>query len=920
MGLLGDKHIPHNYIMTSKEARLELLAGILDTDGHMVRGGYDLVQKNEQIAKAVVFICRSLGLAAYASYQIKSIASLDFDEWYWRVSISGDCSVIPNRDPKKTASARQQKKSVLLTGLTIEKLEKGLYFGFEIDGDRQFLLGDWQVTHNTILAMNIIQEGLIRGKRCMFVCDRKTLINQTSEVADVLGLSAHGVIAASHWRTNLRLPFQIASVQTLARRNWQEMDIVVFDEAHTLYSSSTAYIKAVAEANKLKDKKDWTYCIGLSATPFAPGLGQIYSNLINAATMAELTDSGILVPMRIFSCTKVNMEGAATAGGEWTDKAAETRGMDIIGDVVTEWIKHASTRKTIVFGATIAHCEEMARQFQEAGYKSAVFCATTTDEERKVILKDFDGPQCELRVLISVEALAKGFDVQDVECVCDVRPLRKSLSTAIQMWGRGLRSSPATGKTDCIARDTLVLTDKGEVKIQDITLDFKVWDGVNFVNHSGAICKGNRAVITYDGLTATPDHEVMTNDGWKRFKEAADGQFEIVNTGIGGHPVRFANDNIESDDWLWRISAGGGEVQPVRRNAHDAVHQYQEASRHKGVPELQCQNTGEGPRVALQPVPSSDAEVQQHVEPLLPAIRGARHKIPVRISKRRCLLDSRKYRDCRQVDAVGPDRQRRALCARKFAVGESCSEHEQHEGFEGPGDIYRVQEKSPGNKICRRNAGAVRFSGHDGRRDSGEVGREILQTEREVWDILNAGPLQRFTANGKLVHNCFLLDFSGNIIRFADDFSDVFFHGLDALDAGEKLDKAIRRDEDKEPAKCPKCGFVPCGKKCIACGFERKPAVSTVEVLPGLMQEVTLGGKKLADDCRHLYEQICTYTRSIGNPDTAKQRAWYLFAEMAGRQLPRGWDFNSTPNVPLTKNVSNRITALKKAFRKSQNG
>jgi len=467
----------------------------------------------------------------------------------------------------------------------------------------------------TILAMNIIQEGLIRGKRCMFVCDRKTLINQTSEVADVLGLSAHGVIAASHWRTNLRLPFQIASVQTLARRNWPEMDIVVFDEAHTLYSSSTAYIKAVAEANKLKDKKDWTYCIGLSATPFAPGLGQIYSNLINAATMAELTESGILVPMRIFSCTKVNMEGAATAGGEWTDKAAETRGMDIIGDVVTEWIKHASTRKTIVFGATIAHCEEMAKQFQEAGYKSAVFCATTTDEERKVILKDFDGPQCELRVLISVEALAKGFDVQDVECVCDVRPLRKSLSTAIQMWGRGLRSSPLTGKTDC-----------------------------------------------------------------------------------------------------------------------------------------------------------------------------------------------------------------------------------------------------------------------------------------------------------------FLLDFSGNIIRFADDFSDVFFHGLDALDQGEKLDKAIRRDEDKEPAKCPKCGFVPCGKKCIACGFERKPAVSTVEVLPGLMQEVTLGGKKLADDCRHLYEQICTYTRSIGNPDTAKQRAWYLFAEMAGRQLPRGWDFNSTPNVPLTKNVSNRITALKKAFRKSQNG
>src|SRR5574337_2059742 len=56
---------------------------------------------------------------------------------------------------------------------------------------------------------------------------------------------------------------------------------------------------------------------------------------------------------------------------------------------------------------------------------------------------------CPTLVLISVEALAKGFDVKDVECVCDCRPLRKSLSTAIQMWGRGLGSSPETGQTDC---------------------------------------------------------------------------------------------------------------------------------------------------------------------------------------------------------------------------------------------------------------------------------------------------------------------------------------------------------------------------------------------------------------------------------------------------------------------------------------
>ena len=85
----------------------------------------------------------------------------------------------------------------------------------------------------TYLGLRIIHEALLRGKRCAFVCDRTTLINQTSEMADKYGLSAHGVIQASHWRFNPDLPFQIASAQTLARRSWPEFDVIVQDEAHT---------------------------------------------------------------------------------------------------------------------------------------------------------------------------------------------------------------------------------------------------------------------------------------------------------------------------------------------------------------------------------------------------------------------------------------------------------------------------------------------------------------------------------------------------------------------------------------------------------------------------------------------------------------------------------------------------------------
>jgi DNA repair protein RadD len=318
-----------------------------------------------------------------------------------------------------------------------EKLRQGFW-----DGHRRQILMAPTGAGKTYLGLRIISEALKCGKRAIFVCDRTPLIDQTSAVADSYGLGAHGVLQANHWRSNINRPFQIASVQTLARRQWPDADVIVIDEAHTQYAAWVEYIKQCRAS-----------VIGLSATPFSKGLGLLFTNLVNAATMHDLTQSGVLVPMRVLSCTKINMDSAETKGGEWTEKASETRGMEIIGDVVAEWQADAAGKKTIVFGATVKHCEEMARHFNQSGIQAAVFSCHTTPAEREEMLCEYRKPDSKLRVLISVEALAKGFDVKDVECVCDCRPLRKSLSTAIQMWGRGLRSSPETGKAECLLLD-----------------------------------------------------------------------------------------------------------------------------------------------------------------------------------------------------------------------------------------------------------------------------------------------------------------------------------------------------------------------------------------------------------------------------------------------------------------------------------
>ena len=293
------------------------------------------------------------------------------------------------------------------------------------------------------LGLRVAHKGLKQGKRVTFLCDRKALIEQTSAVADAYGLSDHGVIQADHPREDWSRPLQIASVQTIANRGWPKTDVLIVDEAHTQHETWVEFAKSGGAK-----------VIGLSATPFSAGLGKIFTNLISAATMHELTESGVLVPMRVLSCRRPDMADAPLKkSGEWQDSAVEQRGMEIIGDVVAEWLRHAEGRKTIVFGATIKHCEELCRQFNEVGILAATFTEKTHELERPKLLKEFRKPDSIIRVLISVEALAKGFDVPDVGCVVDCRPLRKSLSTAIQMWGRGLRSSPETGKSDCILLD-----------------------------------------------------------------------------------------------------------------------------------------------------------------------------------------------------------------------------------------------------------------------------------------------------------------------------------------------------------------------------------------------------------------------------------------------------------------------------------
>lgn len=152
--LIKNKHIPLSYKANDRNVRLELLAGLIDTDGHLIHGCYDIVQKNKVLADDIVYIARSLGLSAYVKQCTKSCQN-GFSGTYHRITISGDIDMIPTRIQYKKALPRKQIKDILVTGFTVTEVGLGEYFGFETDGNHRFLLGDFTVTHNSVLAANI---------------------------------------------------------------------------------------------------------------------------------------------------------------------------------------------------------------------------------------------------------------------------------------------------------------------------------------------------------------------------------------------------------------------------------------------------------------------------------------------------------------------------------------------------------------------------------------------------------------------------------------------------------------------------------------------------------------------------------------------------------------------------------------------
>lgn len=165
LGVLGNKHIPESYLTASRKQRLELLAGLIDTDGYSQykkghpRSKYcfeigfknrNLIEQTRRLALSLGFRCNSI-ITRTADVKVRTSKGehILHDYTHYRITISGDVDEIPVLIERKKIPPKETVQDNLATSLEVECVGEGEYVGFSCDGDHLFLLKDGTVVHNS---------------------------------------------------------------------------------------------------------------------------------------------------------------------------------------------------------------------------------------------------------------------------------------------------------------------------------------------------------------------------------------------------------------------------------------------------------------------------------------------------------------------------------------------------------------------------------------------------------------------------------------------------------------------------------------------------------------------------------------------------------------------------------------------------
>ncbi|MDU1353191.1 MAG: DNA polymerase, partial [Actinomyces sp.] len=312
----------------------------------------------------------------------------------------------------------------------------------------------------------------------------------------------------------------------------------------------------------------------------------------------------------------------------------------------------------------------------------------------------------------------------------------------------------------CIAEGQLVLTDQGEVPIEQVTCSHKVWDGESFVAHEGLIYQGIRNVIEYQGLIATPDHLVWVQGQPEPipFGQAAASGARLLQTGDGRHPIRVGANHqprktlVEKLELLLRRNT-------LHRLWQDRVDQpgLPDKRAIQRVPELFRERSSTHSALAGSQADLRQATLHQPQRWAMGILRWAWNRIQVLLHPGSRAMDCGQSAQCERGTGAGSYRHQRPLRAGQSTIRRPQGEHRQppkHSAFSFRATLLALRAK-------RRQAQTLDWKksepDHQRCTHSSQTpiqGMAINRGPARVYDLRHAGEHHRYTVSGHLVHNC----------------------------------------------------------------------------------------------------------------------------------------------------------------------
>jgi len=166
--------IPHIYKCNTRENRLKLLAGLLDRNiKSSSKKVFEYIHDDEILLNDVIYIVRSLGLSCIKMECINNTK--------WKIQINGNgITDIPIQMARKI-NKNHKNTDVLLTKIKVNYVNEDTYYGFTLDGNCRYLMGDFTVTHNTCSSI-AIAEGMKNSKKIIVMTPASLVQNYMEQL------------------------------------------------------------------------------------------------------------------------------------------------------------------------------------------------------------------------------------------------------------------------------------------------------------------------------------------------------------------------------------------------------------------------------------------------------------------------------------------------------------------------------------------------------------------------------------------------------------------------------------------------------------------------------------------------------------------------------------------------------------------